>query len=276
MYLIDSHCHIHDKETYEFALGRQQAGKKLRRELEEKFGHYPLVLDDYQPEKVLDRALENNVKKMITIGTSEDDSRVASEFAKNYENVFWTFGIHPDEASKVDLDSIDFSIIKSQNAPVAIGEFGLDYRNGEGDRKEQIKLFECLLQVAQDENLPCIFHVREAFDDFFAVLDNFSSVKNGVVHSYSDSQKNLEKSLDRGFFIGINGLFTFADLPVPPLSRVMLETDAPFLSPVPYRGITNEPARIKDIAEFLANKYRVTVEDVAEITTNNSETLFDI
>ena len=134
-----------------------------------------------------------------------------------------------------------------------------------------------MLDLAIRSNLPLIFHVREAFDDFFAVLDNFSGHEiRGVVHSFTDNKKNLKKSLDRGFYIGVNGIATYSTLPMPPLDRIMLETDAPFLAPVPFRGETNDSSHIKDIAKWLAKKLNLSEAEVAKTTSNNTETLFNI
>lgn len=252
--LIDSHCHIHDQKTYEFALSRAQ--KKT------------FQAEDYAPEKLLTRAHANGIEKLICIGTSHEDSLKARDFAKSHKNVFWSYGIHPDEAENYQIDFAGL--------PVAIGEIGLDYRNGTKTREPQFKLLEQMLQLAKDNNLPCIFHIREAFDDFFAVLRNFPEIKRAVVHSFSDSKENLEKCLNEDFYIGVNGLATFADIPLPPLDRVLLETDSPFLAPVPHRGEVDEPAFVKNIANFLAIHYRTTFEDIAKITTENAERLFRI
>ena len=115
--------------------------------------------------------------------------------------------------------------------------------------------------------MPLIFHVRDAFDDFFAMIKNFPDIR-GVVHSFSDNQTNLQKSLDRGFYIGVNGLSTFApEIPLPPLERMLLETDAPFLTPAPFRGTINEPARVKDVCAYLSKVTGESEAKIAEITT---------
>lgn len=252
--LIDSHCHIHDQETYEFALSRAQ-----KRTFD---------ASEYTPEKLLTRAHEAGIKKLVCIGTNHEDSIKARDFAEQHEDVFWAYGIHPDEAKSYQ---VDFS-----GTPVAIGEIGLDYHHGTGDKEAQFKLLEQMLQLAKDHNLPCVFHVRDAFDDFFAVLRNFPEIKNAVIHSFSDSPENLQKSLNEGFYIGVNGLSTFTDIPLPPLERILLETDSPFLAPVPHRGEVDEPAFVKNIANFLAIHYQTTFDDVAKITTSNAERLFKI
>jgi len=295
--LIDTHCHIHDRATYDFAISRQQVSKKLLRAHPE----IPHEKADFIPEKILARARANGIEKMITVGTSHLDSLEACRFAAEHDDVFWSYGIHPDEAgtakngffwpgagsaeperrdpATAGVADASRKKIFSSACLIAIGEVGLDYRNGTDNRKQQIDLFEQMLDLASDRNLPCIFHVRDAFDDFFAVLDNFPKIEQAVVHSFSDSPENLKKSLDRGFYIGINGLATFADIypdRLPPLDRTLLETDAPFLAPVPVRGHVNEPAYIKDIAEFLAKRHHLEFDKIAETTTKNAEKLFNI
>ena len=160
--------------------------------------------------------------------------------------------------------------------PVAIGEVGLDYHYEGYDRKAQIRLFEEMLQLAVDYELPVSFHVREAFDDFFPVVKNFPTVK-GVVHSFTDSKKVLKRILNETeFYVGVNGLATYSTLPVPPLERILLETDAPFLAPVPYRGEKNEPAYVAEVAKWLAGRLGIETKVVAVTTTSNVEKLFKI
>ena len=245
-YLIDSHCHLHD-------------------------------LDFYTPEaqaKALAACAEKQVEKLICIGTDHEDSFKAAEFAaQNPTKLFWSYGIHPNEFDKPRKD-VQF---EHNNRPVAIGEVGLDYHYGENDKLDQARLLEEILDLAIREDLPLIFHVREAFDDFFAILDNFSSAKiRGVVHSFSDNKKNLRKSLERDFYIGVNGLATYSTLPMPPIERILLETDAPFLAPVSLRGQTNQPVNVHYVAKWLSEKLGLDFEEVAKITTENSETLFNL
>lgn len=245
-YLIDSHCHLHD-------------------------------LDFYTPEeqaKALAACAEKQVEKLICIGTDHEDSFKAAEFAAhNPTKLFWSYGIHPNEFDKPRKD-VQF---EHNNRPVAIGEVGLDYHYGENDKLDQARLLEEMLDLAIREDLPLIFHVREAFDDFFAILDNFSTAKiRGVVHSFSDNKKNLRKSLERDFYIGVNGLATYSTLPMPPIERILLETDAPFLAPVPLRGQTNQPVNVHYVAKWISEKLGLDFDEVARITTENSETLFNL
>lgn len=220
---------------------------------------------------MLKNAEENQVEKIICIGTDPEDSLAAHDFAIENQNVYWTYGIHPSEFEKTPSE---FNFPKEKL--VAIGEVGLDYHYSPETRKQQLKLFEAMLQLAKDNNLPVSFHIREAFDDFFGVVANFPEIR-GVVHSFSDSKKNLKKILENtDFYVGVNGLATYSTLPTPPIERILLETDAPFLAPTPFRGETNEPAYIKNIAEWLAKKLKLSEEEVAKITTENVQKLFGI
>lgn len=247
-YLIDSHCHLHDQEF--FAPATQLSGLK--------------------------NAKINQVDKIVCIGTDHQDSLNAQRFVQEHpeSHLFWSYGIHPSEW-QASRSAVDFK--KQECPPIAIGEVGLDYHYGSLDQKQQIALFEEMIQLAIDQNLPLIFHIREAFDDFFAVLGNFSTQNlRGVVHSFTDNKKNLKRSLEHGFYIGVNGLATYSTLPLPPLERILLETDAPFLSPVPYRGQTNEPSHIKEIATWLATKLQLALPVVVNQTSKNTEDLFGI
>ena len=224
----------------------------------------------------LKNAKLNQVDKIVCIGTDHQDSLNAQRFVQEHpeSHLFWSYGIHPSEW-QASRSAVDFK--KQECPPIAIGEVGLDYHYGYLDQKQQIALFEEMIQLAIDQNLPLIFHIREAFDDFFAILGNFSTQNlRGVVHSFTDNKKNLKRSLEHGFYIGVNGLATYSTLPLPPLERILLETDAPFLSPVPYRGQTNEPSHIKEIATWLATKLQLALPVVVNQTSKNTEDLFGI
>ena len=243
-YFIDSHCHLHDQQFF---------GAKAQPEL-------------------LKRAVDQNVKKLIVIGTDPEDSLNARDFAsKNSsldQQIYWSYGVHPDEVSKFHT-APDF---KSQ-LPLAIGEVGLDYHHNTDNKAEQFALLEAMIKLAETYDLPLIFHVREAFDDFFEIVDRHPNLR-GVVHNFTDNKKNLKRALDRGFYIGVNGLATYSTLPLPPLDRILLETDAPFLAPVPHRGEQNESSYIPCVATWLAEKLNLPVEAIMEETTKNCYDLF--
>jgi TatD DNase family protein len=241
-YLIDSHCHLHEPK------------------------YFP------EPQKTILEASENGIKKIITVGTSLEDNSVAREIAVSHKNIFWSFGLHPSEITGDE----EFPEIVQSEKLVAIGEVGLDYHYQPYNRALQMATFEKCIQLAIRSDLPVIFHVREAFEDFFEIVDKYPGLR-AVVHSFSDNAENLQKCLDRGFYIGVNGLSTFAfEIPLPPLEKMLLETDAPYLAPVPYRGKPNAPKNIRNIAEFIAERTGVNYESVVKRTTENAERLFKI
>ena len=254
--LIDTHCHIH-------------------------WADYPLNVDD-----VIKRANENGVHKMICVGTDEVTSKLAIEFAASHTNIYATIGIHPHYADQ-GLENIEDLIKQNLNSIVAIGEIGLDYFNNDILHEDQKKLLRQQIELALKYNLPIIFHVREAFDDFWPIFDEFQSKSGGqirgVLHSFIDTAENLEKGLKRGLYVGVNGYSTFtkdeaqkAMYKSIPISKMILETDAPFLTPVPFRGKINEPAYVKNIAEYHGVVQGIGFDEISAITSSNARDLFNL
>lgn len=249
--LTDTHCHIHE-------------------------ANYPL-----SSAEVLKNARDSGVSRLICVGTDNHTSEEAIQFALRYDNVWAAIGVHPHEV-KDGFDNI--SRLASGKSPklVAIGEIGLDYFYTYSPRSVQIKVLEAQLQLARDNGLPVIFHVREAFADFWPVFDNFSGLK-GVLHSFTDTDRNLEAALERGLYIGVNGISMFTKDPHQqavfdriPLEKLLLETDAPFLTPPPYRGKINEPAYVRYVAEYHAQRRGVELEHLARATSANASRLFSL
>ena len=218
---------------------------------------------------MLARAKENKVEKIVCIGTSHEDSLAARDFAESHDDVYWTYGIHPENTGET------YSFVKSPKL-VAIGEVGLDYHYEGYDRDAQIKLFREMLDLAKENDLPVVFHIREAFDDFFDVIKDYPEIR-GIVHSFTDSKKVLKRILEEtDFYVGVNGLATYSTLATPPLERIVLETDAPFLTPVPFRGIINECAYVRCVAEWLADELGVDIDTIERETTKNAKRLYRI
>lgn len=246
--LIDTHCHIHEN-------------------------NYP------DADGALERAFENGVEKLICVGTDNSTSREAAEFASRHKNVYFSVGAHPHD-SKDGFDVV-MQIAKENPAKlVAIGEIGLDYFYTHSPRETQIAAFEAQLQIALDAGLPVIFHVREAFEDFWPIFRNFTGL-TGVLHSFTDTAENMQKAVSEGLYIGVNGISTFAKdkrlmWQAIPLEKMLLETDAPFLTPVPYRGKVNEPAFVRNVAEYHATMRGVELEHLARATSANASTLFSL
>lgn len=264
MKIIDSHCHIHDED-------------------------FPIEMSE-----VFDLMRENSVEKAICVGVDLKNSRRAVEFCELAGNsaqniqLFATVGIHPHEAEKVNLekDFLELRALAKSPKVVAIGEIGLDYFYENSPREIQQKMLFEQLKIAHELNLPVAFHVRGAFDDFWRVLNDFENQFGkirGVLHSFTDTSENLQKALAHGFFIGVNGISTFVKKPEElemfaqiPLEKMLLETDAPFLAPKGKRGKKNQPAWTKLVAEDLAEKRGISLEKIAEITSKNTEELFEI
>ena len=251
MNLIDTHCHIHEAD-------------------------YPLAA-----EEVLTRARAAGVTKLLCVGTSEESSREAVEFAALHDGVFASVGVHPHE-TKEGYDEVRQLLDLEKTKIVAVGEIGLDYFYTHSPRDVQIKALESQIDAALRHNMPIIFHVREAFDDFWPLFDNFHSIR-GVLHSFTDTAQQMEEGLKRGLFIGVNGISTFTKdasqqdmFARIPSERLLLETDAPFLTPVPLHGKVNEPAFVKHVAEFHAEKRGISLDELASITSANAERLFVI
>lgn len=249
-YLIDSHTHLHDREFFTEA----------------------------QATAMLANAHRLGVEQLICIGTNVADSQAALRFAEANNGVFCSYGVHPEFAAQA---AAPFTVTPSDKL-VCIGEVGLDYHYPDYDKSSQWRLLEEMLQLAVELELPCSFHVREALPDFFSLVANFPKLKPSVLHSFSDSPESLALALDKGFYIGVNGLATFAhldcykNLTADFLDRALLETDAPFLTPVPKRGIINEPGYVKYVADYLAKKLGVSPDLVAEKTTHNVRQIFHL
>lgn len=250
--LVDTHCHIHDSEFY--SDNREEA--------------YQLSRDA----GVL----------MICVGTSVQSSREALEFCRTHEGCYPVVGIHPHDTKDENVADIRALLEVHGDKIVGIGEIGLDYFYGHSPKEVQRQALREQLQLAVEYNLPVSFHVREAFDDFWLVLDDFPGVR-GVLHSFTDTQANLDEALARGLYIGVNGISTFTKdeaqqqlFAALPLERILLETDAPFLTPKPFRGKMNIPAYVGRVAEHQAMLKHVSSTEVIRQTTINAKEVFGV
>jgi len=245
---IDTHCHIHESD-------------------------YSLPI-----EETITRAKEAGVGKYICVGTSELSSREAIAFADSHADTFAAIGVHPHETK--DGYAQIAVLADASNKVIAIGEIGLDYFYTHSSREVQIQALEDQINVALAHDLPIIFHVREAFDDFWPIFDAHPGIR-GELHSFTDSKENLDKAIERGLYIGVNGISTFTKDEVQkatfdsiPLDRLLFETDAPFLTPAPFRGKVNEPAYVRNIAQYHADRRGISIDEIASATTANTITLF--
>ncbi|HUD07255.1 MAG TPA: TatD family hydrolase [Candidatus Saccharimonadales bacterium] len=255
MDLVDTHCHIHSSD-YEL-----------------------------DPDEVITSARKDGVNRLICVGTDPSDSKLAVSFSEKRENAWASVGIHPHEANKYVGDEAllsEFVQLVKKPKVVAIGECGLDFFYNHSSKKDQLEIFELQLKLAKVNNLPIIFHVREAFDDCWPIFDKFPGVK-GVIHSFSADKKALAMALERGLSLGVNGIATFtknedqlAMFKQIPIANLVLETDAPYLTPSPFRGTICQPKHVLVTAEFLARLRVTTLVELAERTTKNANSLFKL
>ncbi len=231
---------------------------------------------DYYPETYKDiilRAKDSGVKGMLTVSTKLEGVPFLQEIAESYKNIWCSVGVHPHEAQKTDLDYL-LSLLNHKKV-VAIGETGLDYFYKNSEPKNQIESFEVHLEACRQSHLPVIVHTREADQDTLASLDRYPDVK-GVFHCFTGSYEFAKQGLDRGFMISFSGIITFKNtvdlcetVSKIPLESILIETDSPYLTPVPYRGQKNEPAFVSFVSQKIADIKKCSVEEVIEITTDN-------
>ncbi|HSX43831.1 MAG TPA: TatD family hydrolase [Candidatus Saccharimonadales bacterium] len=262
MEFVDTHCHIH-------------------------FPDYEL-----DPEEVITSATEAGVMRLICVGCTLPDSKLAVKMAAQHDNIWASIGLHPHEGSEYVHDDIalqQFHDLASKPKVVAIGETGLDYYYNHSTKEDQQKLLRFQLDMAVEHDLPVIFHLRGAkddenqvYDDFFALYGQYKGLR-GVIHSFSTNRRVLDKILEYGLYVGLNGIMTFsknadqlAAAKAIPLEKLLLETDAPFLTPAPHRGKICEPKYVGVTAEFLAKLRGESLANLAAATTANAQGLFKL
>lgn len=271
MQLFDTHCHFHESEI-------RDNPHDMTQKLWAKAGNPSAAA-------IMADAAAAGVTGFMCVGCALDDSKRAIKLAQAHDNVWASIGIHPHEAAvhvanPAMLD--EFAALAAQQKVKAVGECGLDYYYENSPREDQVKVLRFQFELAQKHDLPMIFHVREAFEDFWPIFDEFKGVR-GVIHSFTATQKELDDILSRDLYVGLNGIMTFtkqdaqlAAAKAVPLDRLVLETDAPFLTPAPYRGTICEPKHVRITAEFLADLRGESLAEIADATTHNARKLFDL
>jgi len=267
--LTDTHCHIHEA-------WRSVNGTDATAKLWDKAGRPPI-------EEIIARAAKDGVNHMLCIGTTLPDSKLAVEFVQSRPQCSAAIGIHPHEAKSYVGQTqklAEFAALASKPKVVAVGECGLDYFYNHSQKADQAAILRFQIELALKHNLPIAFHVREAFKDFWPIFDSYKGIR-GVIHSFSAGRADLEQILQRQLYVGLNGIMTFtkhedqlAAAKAVPRSRLLLETDAPFLTPHPLRGTICEPRHVRVTAEFLAKLRGESLEDLALATTQNAIDLF--
>ena len=243
---------------------------------------------DYLEDRTLDEVVNDaklvNIERIITIAVSAGNLDKVLAMTQANETIWGTQGIHPHDAEEYNAD-VEAKIRENATNEriVAIGEIGLDYFYDHCDRAKQRAAFESQLQIAIDLAMPIVVHTREADEDTQAILQNFvgQMPKRGVIHSFTSGKSLAEYCLGEGFHLGFNGISTFKTaenvreiVELTPVEKILFETDAPYLTPVPYRGTVNEPKYLPFIAEHIASVKQVPVEELLPQVWKNSMGLF--
>ena len=251
--MIDSHCHL---------------------------DHEPLLTD---LDNVILRSKNIGIKKILTISTSIESFSRVKEIVHKDDIIFGTVGIHPHEADKNEISS-EFIInnLNENKKIIGIGETGLDFYYDNSDREKQIKCFKIHIEAALESSVPLIIHSRNAEEKTFEILNGYKKDNLKILmHCFTGSLKFAEKLLDLNAYFSASGIITFKNtsqlketFKMIPLNRVLIETDAPYLSPEPLRGKSNEPSNVVHTAKYLSNLKEIKFDDLCENTTNNFFKLF--
>jgi len=248
--------------------------------------HAHLEMKEFNRDRpeVLARALQAGVSHIITVGTTLSDCMKALSIARQYDNVYAAVGIHPHEVKTIDGQSYNtLKTLAKENKVVAYGEIGLDFFRNLSPRDVQIRRFGEQLDLADELDLPVVIHDREAHGETMNMLKTWKGKKRGVVHCFSGDRAMARTCIDLGFFISIPGPITFPksdrlreivkDIP---LSRLLIETDAPYLTPHPHRGKRNEPAYVVHTARAIADVKGLPLEEGGRITSQNAKEIFSL
>jgi TatD DNase family protein len=254
MRLIDTHCHLNTTAAYP-DLG-----------------------------EVLARAREAGVEKMLVVGIDRGSTPEALRFAIAYSEIYAIVGVHPNSAAGFgDREMAEVREWLQAPKTVGIGETGLDYHHQDASKDDQARAFEWHLDLAAETGLPLSIHCREAYDDLLAILERRGGPYRGVLHCFGGTVSHAERAITLGFHLGVDGPVTYkkADdlrevIRQVPLDRLLLETDCPYLPPVPHRGKRNEPSYLPLIAQAVADARAEPLETVAEATTRNAINLFGL
>ncbi len=250
---IDSHCHLN-------LLANEEGG-----------------LD-----AVIAQAQESQVDHILCISIDKESCKEVLAIAETYPNITASVGIHPNVDQQENFSVDELVSLAQHEKVIAIGETGLDYFRSEGDLEWQRDRFRVHIEAAKHLKKPLIIHTREARDDTMSILEQEDAqLAGGIIHCFTENWETAKRALDIGFYISLSGIVTFKNAlelqevaKKLPLDRILIETDAPYLAPMPHRGKTNKPAYVKHVAEFVAQLRDDTVENIAQQTSANFNRLF--
>jgi TatD DNase family protein len=253
--MIDTHCHLH-------------------------FAEY-----DQDRQSVLQRTWESGFRALVLVGCDDQDSFRAKRLAETTPNTFFTIGFHPHSSSQFAQKHLEsLKNLSSDTKCVGVGEIGLDYYRNLSPQEDQKKVFTQMMILAKEIHKPMIIHCREASDDMIHLLKDYGPFsESGVMHCFAGRDQYLKDCLELGFYISFAGNLTFANAEdlrkracEVPLERLLVETDCPYLTPVPFRGSRNEPCRMVHTVRRLAEIRKISFEEMAGMTQTNAQRLFNI
>ena len=232
-------------------------------------------------EEIINKCKDNNIERIIISGVDMKSNKEVLELVNKYDIVYGTIGFHPTELNEFsysDLEWLEEHI--NDNKIVAMGEIGLDYHYDDTDKDKQIDVLKRQLDIAERHNKPIVFHSRDAIGDTYNILKEYKL--RGSIHCYSGSVEMAREFIKLGYMIGVGGVVTYKNSRVLKevvkeidLSYILLETDAPYLSPEPFRGTRNDSSNLGQIARVIADIKNTSIIDVSRVTTGNAEALFD-
>ena len=248
--------------------------------------HCHLNLDQFADsyKEAVENALAHNVKAIINVGANLASSERAVAMSREFESgIYAAVGMHPTDAVEENYDEAKMFDLINHPKVVAVGEIGLDYAATDVDKKEQLELFNNQIRLALRAKKPVIIHCRDAYDDLISALMALSEAPQGVIHCYVGDWAHAQVFLEMGFYLSFTGIITFSkstDLQKVvenvPLDKIMVETDAPWLAPEPYRGKQNEPAYVVEVAKKIAEIKKISLAEVETQTTQNAQNLFKL
>lgn len=252
--LIDSHAHLDD----------------------EKF--------DLDREYLIENLKKNGIELVVNVGADMESSRKSVNLANLYDNIYAVVGFHPHAAKEMTDESLkEIENLSKDKKVLAIGEIGLDYHYDNSPRDIQRRCFKRQIRLAKRLDMPIVVHTREADRDTLEILKEESQGLRGIIHCFSSDRAQLEEYLKLGFFIALGGPLTFKKTDelkevakVVPIEKLLVETDAPYLAPHPYRGKRNEPMFVKQTANLIAELKGMTIEDLTLQTNKNTKKIFNI
>jgi len=272
--LIDTHCHMNI----------------MVRNFDNNSTFQPFTSTEIvQMKKIISDAQSENVSKIINVGTNYTESFACIEIAKLFPNCFATIGLHPNDATDTwQNDILNFKALllnKKENKIIGIGECGIDKHYPNYNLEQQTDVFHAQIQLALEHNLALVIHSRDADQETYEILAQYKGEKNfrGTIHCFSSNETYAQKYIDLGFVLGFGGTVTYPKnetlrnvAKMIPLEKIILETDAPFLSPQSVRGTKNNPANIRIIAEYIAELRQENFEHVANTIAKTTDILFGI